>query len=100
MRSLWAAGLLLRRIPSELGMILLLFFVIATTSFLFAAAPRMFNRVSDDGLRYAARSAPRLSGIWRWGSSTASRWAAGAVSRRCAPTATSSRATSLPRSPR
>ncbi len=57
MRSLWAAGLLLRRIRTELGMILLLFCVIAATSFLFAAAPRLFNRVSDDGLQYAARSA-------------------------------------------
>ncbi len=57
MRSLWAAGLLLRRIRTELGMILLLFCVIAATSFLFAAAPRLFNGVSDDGLQHAARSA-------------------------------------------
>lgn len=57
MRSLWAAGLLLRRIRAELGIVLLLFLVIAATSFLFAAAPRLFNRASDDGLRYAALAA-------------------------------------------
>jgi putative ABC transport system permease protein len=39
-------------------MVLVLFFVMAATSFLFAAAPRLFNRVSDDGLRYALRAAP------------------------------------------
>jgi putative ABC transport system permease protein len=57
-RSLWAAGLLLRRLRAEPGMVLVLFLVMAATSFLFAAAPRLFNRVSDDGLRYAALAAP------------------------------------------
>ena len=53
MRSLWAAGLLLRRIRSEPGMMLLLFLAIAATSFVFAGAPRLFNRVSDDAVRSA-----------------------------------------------
>ena len=57
MRSLWAAGLLLRRLRAELRMITLLFLVIAATSFLFAAAPRLFNRASDEAVRYAARAA-------------------------------------------
>jgi putative ABC transport system permease protein len=56
MRSLWVAGLLLRRIRAERGMLVLLFAVIAATSFLFAAAPRLFNRISDDALRYAVRT--------------------------------------------
>jgi putative ABC transport system permease protein len=56
-RSLWAAGLLLRRLRTELGMVLLLFVVIAGTSFLFAAAPRLFNRAADDGLRGAMLAA-------------------------------------------
>jgi putative ABC transport system permease protein len=55
-RSLWAAGMLLRRIRAEWGMLLLLFCVIGATSFLVAAAPRLFNRVSDDALRYAVRT--------------------------------------------
>ena len=58
MRSLWAAGLLLRRLLTERGIILLTFFLVAATSFVFAAAPRLFNRVSDDALRYAVRVAP------------------------------------------
>jgi putative ABC transport system permease protein len=55
--SLWAAGLLLRRLRTELGMVLLLFVVVAATSFLFAAAPRLFDRAADDGLRDAALAA-------------------------------------------
>lgn len=58
MRSLWAAGLLLRRLRTERGIILLIFGLVAATSFVFAAAPRLFNRVSDDALRYAVRVAP------------------------------------------
>lgn len=57
MRSLWAAGLLLRRLRSELGIILLICLLVAGTSFVFASAPRLFDRVSTDGLRYAARVA-------------------------------------------
>ncbi|MGH3074567.1 MAG: hypothetical protein ACRDQC_06570, partial [Gaiellales bacterium] len=57
MRALWAAGLLLRRLRTELAMILLLFVIVASTSFVFAAAPRLLNRVYDDALRYAAQIA-------------------------------------------
>ena len=58
MRSLWAAGMLLRRLLTERGIILLTFVLVAATSFVFAAAPRLFNRVSDDALRDAVRVAP------------------------------------------
>jgi putative ABC transport system permease protein len=58
MRSLWAAGLLLRRLRVEAGMMTMLFVAIAATSFVFAAAPRLFNRAADDALRFAARNAP------------------------------------------
>ena len=58
MRAVWAAGLLLRRLRDERGIILLTAGLVAATSFLFAAAPRLFNRVSDDALRFAAVSAP------------------------------------------
>ncbi len=57
MRSLWAAALLLRRIRVERGLILLAFVVVAATSFVFAAAPRLFNRASDDGLHFAVKHA-------------------------------------------
>ncbi len=58
MRPLWAAALLLRRLRGERGIAVLLFLVVAATSFLFAATPRLFNRVSDDALQYAVRTAP------------------------------------------
>jgi putative ABC transport system permease protein len=58
MRSLWAAGLLLRRLGNERGIVLLIVLLVAATSFVFAAAPRLFNRVSDDALRQAVRVAP------------------------------------------
>ena len=57
MGSLWAAALLLRRLRSEVGVAILLFVLVASTSFVFAAAPRLFNSVSDDALRYAVRTA-------------------------------------------
>lgn len=57
MRSVWAAGMLLRRLRDELGILLLICALVAATSFVFAAAPRLFNRVSDDALRYAANVA-------------------------------------------
>lgn len=57
MRALWAAGLLLRRLRTELAMIALLCLIVASTSFVFAAAPRLLNRVFDDALRYAAQVA-------------------------------------------
>ena len=57
MRSLWAAGMLLRRLRAERGIILLIVVLVASTSFVFAAAPRLFNRVSDDALHFMAQSA-------------------------------------------
>jgi putative ABC transport system permease protein len=57
MRSLWAAGMLLRRLRSERGIVILIVLLVATTSFVFAAAPRLFNRVSDAALRSIAQSA-------------------------------------------
>jgi putative ABC transport system permease protein len=58
MRSLWAAGLLLRRLRSERGIILLILVLVAATSTVFAAAPRLFNRAADAGLQQALRVAP------------------------------------------
>ena len=58
MRSLWAAGLLMRRLRAEWGIVLLTFLLVAATSFVFAAAPRLFNRVSDQALRHAIGAAP------------------------------------------
>jgi hypothetical protein len=63
--ALSAAVLILRRFRMELGILLLLFVLIAMTSFLFAAAPRLFNRVSDDAMRYAAATAlPIDRDVW------------------------------------
>jgi putative ABC transport system permease protein len=60
MPRLWAAGLLLRRIRPDAGMILLLFALVAATSFLFAAAPRLLNRAFDDALRHEMVAAPAV----------------------------------------
>lgn len=57
MRSLGAAGLLLRRLRTELAMILFVAVLVAGTSFVFAAAPRLLNRVFDAALQYAAQVA-------------------------------------------
>jgi putative ABC transport system permease protein len=57
MRSLWAAGLLLRRLGSERGIVLLIVLLVGSTSFVFAAAPRLFNRVSDEALHSIAQAA-------------------------------------------
>ena len=57
MRSLWAAGLLLRRLRTELAMVVLLAVLVAGTSFVFAAAPRLLNRTFDAALQYAAKVA-------------------------------------------
>jgi putative ABC transport system permease protein len=56
--TLGAAGLLLRQVRNERGSIVLTAVLVAVTSFVFAAAPRLFNRVSADALRYALESAP------------------------------------------
>ena len=53
MGALGAAGLLLRRVREEGGILLLTATLVGVTSFLFAAAPRAFNRVADEALGYA-----------------------------------------------
>lgn len=58
MRSLWAAGMLLRRLRAERGIILLIVVLVAATSFVFAAGPRLFNRTADAGLQQALAIAP------------------------------------------
>ena len=57
MSAVSAAALILRRLRNERGIVLLLFVLVAATSFLFAAAPRLFNRVTDDAVRYAVNTA-------------------------------------------
>lgn len=57
MRSLWAAAFLLRRLRVEAGIALLIVALVAATSFVFAAAPRLLDRVADDGLRHELRIA-------------------------------------------
>ncbi len=65
MTAVSAAALLLRRLKSETGILLLLFVLVASTSFLFAAAPRVLNRVTDDAARYAVTTASTVDrDIW------------------------------------
>jgi putative ABC transport system permease protein len=62
MRAIWAAAFLLRRLRGDVGVALMVFVLVALTAFLFAAAPRLFNVVADDGLRHeleAARAVQR-----------------------------------------
>ena len=51
MKGVWAAAFLLRRLRAERGVVLLLVALVAITSFLGAAAPRLYNLVADAGLR-------------------------------------------------
>lgn len=60
MRSLWAAAFLLRRLRGETGVALLVFLLVAATSFLFAAGPRLFERAADEGLRHDLGAATSL----------------------------------------
>jgi putative ABC transport system permease protein len=46
-------GALLRRVRAEREMALVVFTTIALTSFVFAAVPRLFNHMADDGLSYS-----------------------------------------------
>jgi putative ABC transport system permease protein len=55
--ALGAAGLLLRRLRTELAIVGLIAVLVGGTAFVFAAAPRLFNRAADDALRYAAAKA-------------------------------------------
>lgn len=52
MRAIWAAAFLLRRLRGDAGVALMVFALVLVTAFLFAAAPRLFNQVSDDALRH------------------------------------------------
>ena len=54
MRLVAAVAALLRRLRAERGVAVLLFVLIALTSFAVAAGPRLFNRVADAGIRYEA----------------------------------------------
>lgn len=56
MGTVMAAAMLLRRLRAEIGIVLLLFVLLAATSFLVAAAPRQFNVVSDAAVRQAVAS--------------------------------------------
>lgn len=58
MRALWAAGLLMRRLRAERGIVILIVVVVAATSIVFASAPRLFDRAAADGLRQAIQAAP------------------------------------------
>ena len=60
MRSIWAAGFLLRRLRSEVGVVALLVALVGLTAFLFAGAPRLFNLVADAALVDQLRSAPAV----------------------------------------
>ena len=51
MGRIWAAGFLLRRLRAERGIVLLLVLLVAMTSLIVAAAPRLYNAVADAGLR-------------------------------------------------
>jgi putative ABC transport system permease protein len=51
-RAIWAAAFLLRRLRGEIGIALLIVGLVAATSLVFSAAPRLLDRVSDDGLRH------------------------------------------------
>ncbi len=57
MRLVSAVAALLRRLRSERAVTVLMFGLVAMTSFAVAAGPRLFNRVADEGLRYEAERA-------------------------------------------
>ena len=52
MRVVSAVAMLLRRVRAERGVLALVFVVVAVTAFAVAAAPRLFEQVASDGLRY------------------------------------------------
>jgi len=57
MRLVGAVAVLLRRIRAERGVALLLFVLVAVTSLVVAASPRLFDGVADAGLRYEVERA-------------------------------------------
>ena len=50
MSRLWAAAFLLRRLRTERGVLVLVVLLVAITSLIVAAAPRLYNSVADAGL--------------------------------------------------
>jgi putative ABC transport system permease protein len=52
-RALSAAASILRRLRAEPGVVAFVFVLVAVTSLAVAAAPRLFDRLADEGLRYA-----------------------------------------------
>ena len=52
MGRVWAAAFLMRRLRSERGVLVLLVLLVAMTSLIVAAAPRLYNSVADAGLRH------------------------------------------------
>ncbi|HEX6473800.1 MAG TPA: hypothetical protein VF114_01775, partial [Candidatus Limnocylindria bacterium] len=57
MRSMWAAAFLLRRLRVEIGIALLIVGLVAATSLVFSSAPRLLDRISDEGLRHEVATA-------------------------------------------
>src|SRR6185295_20305487 len=59
--GIWAAAFLMRRLRAERGVLVLLVLLVAATSLIVAAAPRLYNSVADAGLRsiLAETSVPR-----------------------------------------
>lgn len=57
MRAIWSAAFLLRRLRGEAGVALMVFGLVGITAFLFAAAPRLFNRMADEGLAHQLEAA-------------------------------------------
>ena len=57
MRPSGTTAALLRRARVERGVLALLFVLVAVTSFVVTAGPRLLSRVADDGLRYEVETA-------------------------------------------
>jgi putative ABC transport system permease protein len=57
-RGLAAVALILRRLRVQRVAAAALAALVLVTAFVFAAVPRLYNRMSDDGLRYQMRTAP------------------------------------------
>ncbi|HET8586786.1 MAG TPA: hypothetical protein VFM74_02825, partial [Candidatus Limnocylindria bacterium] len=57
-RGLAAVALILRRLREQRGAAAALAALVLLTAFVFAAVPRLSNRISDEGLRYTMRTSP------------------------------------------
>src|SRR5262245_23965656 len=60
MRLVGAVAVVLRRLRAERGTVVMLFLLVAVTSFLVAVGPRLFERVADAGLRDAVSKGTAL----------------------------------------